>query len=50
MKINKKPMSLRDARKIARNLERNINRLTSEPLRIPVQRRSTGQRPPDNAA
>lgn len=50
MKINKKTISLREARKIARNLERSVNRLTGEPLRIPVQRRSTEQKPPQDAA
>jgi hypothetical protein len=48
MKINKKTMSLKEARKLARNLERSINRLTGEPLRIPV-RRSTERNSPDAA-
>lgn len=49
MKIEKKPMSLKEAQRLARNLERNINRLTAEPLRIPV-RRSTEQNTPKDAA
>lgn len=52
MKIDKKPMTIKEARELARNLERSINRLTCEPLRIPVRKvtRSTERNPPNNAA
>lgn len=48
MKIEQKTMTLKEARRLARNLERSVNRLTGKPLRIPV-RRSTEQNPPDAA-
>lgn len=52
MKIEKKPMTLKEARRLARNIERSINRLGGQAKRIPVRKitRSTEQNPPDNAA